>query len=134
MEKRGEIISADLIWNFEEGIKQLTLPNQFTFPFYYEPHKLSEMAVAQLKKYLSDQNDFEHNFGLNPNQEGLVIGKMFGVLVVEDVNGQLGFFGIKAAKKSLQVGRIYFSEFLSFFVKTFKEQDNKLFCFIYKGL
>lgn len=98
MEKREEIISTDLLWNFEEGIKQVALPDQFTFPFYYEPHELSEMAVAQLKKYLSEQNDFEHNFGLNPDQEGLVIGKMFGVLVVEDANGQLGFLAAYSGK------------------------------------
>ena len=30
-------------------------------------------------------------FGLDPNQKGLVIGKMFGVLIVKSKNGTLGY-------------------------------------------
>jgi tRNA pseudouridine32 synthase/23S rRNA pseudouridine746 synthase len=52
---------------------------------------LSVIATHELQNYLETQNDFQHNFGLNENQEGLVIGKMFGVLVVQNQNNELGF-------------------------------------------
>lgn len=77
--------------HFKSNISGISLPEKFTFPFYYEPHPLSEIAAKELQEYLEYQTDFEHNFGLQENQEGLVIGKMFGVLVCEDENGNLGY-------------------------------------------
>lgn len=77
--------------HFKTNISGISLPEKFTFPFYYEPHPLSEIAVKELQEYLQTQTDFEHNFGLQENQEGLVIGKMFGVLVCQDENGELGY-------------------------------------------
>lgn len=77
--------------HFKTNISGISLPEKFTFPFYYEPHPLSEIAAKELQEYLEYQTDFEHNFGLDENQEGLVIGKMFGVLVCEDENGNLGY-------------------------------------------
>lgn len=68
-----------------------TLPEQFTFPFYYTPHPLCVIAANLVKDYLSTQTDFEHNFGLDPNKKGLKIGKMFGVMLVETSEGQLGY-------------------------------------------
>lgn len=76
--------------HFKTNISGISLPEKFTFPFYYEPHELSKIAVKELQEYLETQTDFEHNFGLQENQEGLVIGKMFGVLVCQDENGELG--------------------------------------------
>jgi len=67
------------------------LPKQFTFPFYYTPHPLCVMAADEVKSYLSTQTDFEHNFGLDHHKEGLIIGKMFGVMVVKTVDGHLGY-------------------------------------------
>ncbi len=76
---------------FQAPLEGIAVPETFTFPFYYEPHPLSRMAVEELQAYLQNQNDFEHNFGLIPGQPGLVIGKMFGVLVVQDQQGNLGY-------------------------------------------
>lgn len=76
----------------------IDLPKQFTFPFYYEPHELSVLAAKDLQHYLETQTDFEHNFGLNPDAEGLVIGKMFGVMVVEDQDGDLGYLAAFSGK------------------------------------
>jgi tRNA pseudouridine32 synthase/23S rRNA pseudouridine746 synthase len=76
---------------FGRKISSKKKPKKFTFPFYYEPHELSLIAVRELQEYLETQTDFDHNFGLNPNQEGLVIGKMFGVLVCENQAGELGY-------------------------------------------
>ena len=76
---------------FKTNISGISLPEKFTFPFYYEPHELSIIAATELQSYLETQNDFEHNFGLKENQEGLVIGKMFGVLVCKNQEGELGY-------------------------------------------
>ncbi|MCL9770315.1 pseudouridine synthase [Flavobacterium sp. HXWNR69] len=76
---------------FKTNISGIALPEKFTFPFYYEPHELSIIAANELQSYLESQTDFEHNFGLQENQEGLVIGKMFGVLVCQNQEGELGY-------------------------------------------
>ena len=76
---------------FKTNISSITIPEKFTFPFYYEPHELSILAAKELQEYLTSQTDFEHNFGLQENQTGLVIGKMFGVLVCQDKEENLGY-------------------------------------------
>lgn len=76
---------------FTTDISHISLPDQFTYPFYYEPHPLSIIASLELQKYLETQQDFSHNFGLNPHDSGLVIGKMFGILVVQHPNGTIGY-------------------------------------------
>lgn len=75
---------------FKTNISSISLPEKFTFPFYYEPHELSIIASNELQEYLENQSDFEHNFGLDTTQEGLVIGKMFGVLVCQNEAGEVG--------------------------------------------
>ena len=81
----------ELFQTFKTNITTIPLPEKFTFPFYYEPHPLSVIAAKALQNYLETQNDFQHNFGLNDIQQGLVIGKMFGVLVVQNQKNELGF-------------------------------------------
>lgn len=76
----------------------LSPPSNFTFPFYYNPHPLSKIAAEELQAYLITQTDFHHNFGLKNEQEGLVIGKMFGVLVVRCHNGELGYLAAFSGK------------------------------------
>ncbi|HBK83428.1 MAG TPA: RNA pseudouridine synthase [Flavobacterium sp.] len=75
---------------FKEDISTIELPKKFTFPFYYEPHKLCLIASNELQEYLETQVDIDHNFGLIKHQKGLVIGKMFGVLVCQNNKGQMG--------------------------------------------
>ncbi len=82
---------TSLFHPFQQNSAAIPLPEKFTFPFYYNPHQLSVIAARELQNYLETQNDFQHNFGLNKNHEGFVIGKMFGVLVVQNQNNQLGF-------------------------------------------
>ena len=77
--------------HFSTSIKGIELPKKFTFPFYYEPHQLCEIAVDELQDYLKSQTDFEHNFGLNSNKKGLEIGKMFGVLIVKNSDDEIGY-------------------------------------------
>lgn len=87
-----------LVYFSEDKIKEIELPEKFTFPFFYTPHPLAEIAASELQHYLENQTDLDHNFGLNPNQNGLVIGKMFGVLVVEDKQGKLGYLSAFSGK------------------------------------
>lgn len=75
---------------FQNDVSAIALPEKFTFPFYYEPHELSKIAASELQDYLNTQTDWEHNFGLKEGQQGLVIGKMFGVLVVQKPTGEVG--------------------------------------------
>lgn len=76
----------------------IALPERFTFPFFYEPHPLTRIAATQLQEYLETEVSLDHNFGLDENQEGLAIGKMFGVLVVRDNNGKIGYLSAFSGK------------------------------------
>lgn len=93
---------------FEEEVAQISLPKQFTYPFCYEPHPLSITAVKQVQHYLGKQTDFDHNFGLDDEQNGLAIGKMFGVLVVLTDEGELGFIAAVSGKLANQNRHRYF--------------------------
>ena len=81
----------ELFQYYKQNISAISIPDKFTFPFYYEPHELSLIAAEELHNYLKNQRDFEHNFGLEQDQDGLVIGKMFGVLVVQNTNNEFGY-------------------------------------------
>lgn len=94
--------------SFKKPIEGIPLPEKFTFPFYYEPHPLSVLAAQELQEYLNHQNDWQHNFGLNETDEGLVIGKMFGVLVVKDKEGTLGYLAAFSGKLAESNHHSYF--------------------------
>jgi tRNA pseudouridine32 synthase/23S rRNA pseudouridine746 synthase len=83
---------------FKSVTDGIELPDAFTFPFYYQPHPLSLLAANELQDYLENQFDANHNFGLNEEQEGLVIGKMFGVLVVKNQADELGYLAAFSGK------------------------------------
>lgn len=74
------------------------MPERFTFPFYYEPHPLTKIAAAELQHYLETQTDLDHNFGLSTDRDDMVIGKMFGVLVVADNKGKIGYLSAFSGK------------------------------------
>src|SRR5690554_2959450 len=82
----------------ETLIKGISIPSQFTFPFYYQPHPLTEIATQELQDYLENEFSENHNFGLDDEKDGLVIGKMFGVLVVEDPEKKIGYLSAFSGK------------------------------------
>lgn len=84
-------MSTSLFQPFPTAVLGASLPTKFTFPFYYEPHPLSMLAAQALQKHLKTQKEWHHNFGLTPDEEGLEIGKMFGVLVVQNRQNELGY-------------------------------------------
>ncbi len=83
---------------FKSSFESISLPEKFTFPFFYEPHPLAITAAEELQNYLETQKELNHNFGLEKDQQGLIIGKMFGVLVVQDSNDQLGYLAAFSGK------------------------------------
>jgi tRNA pseudouridine32 synthase/23S rRNA pseudouridine746 synthase len=83
---------------FDEDVSAISIPDKFTFPFYYDPHPLAIKAAEELQDYLKTQTDFKHNFGINQNEEGLEIGKMFGVLVVQTESNKLGYLAAFSGK------------------------------------
>jgi tRNA pseudouridine32 synthase / 23S rRNA pseudouridine746 synthase len=77
----------------DESVKDIALPERFTFPFLYEPHPLTRIAAAELQHYLetaAEQDELDHDFS--------TIGKMFGVLVVQDSTGRLGYLSAFSGK------------------------------------
>ncbi|MCC4832723.1 RNA pseudouridine synthase [Shewanella sp. 10N.7] len=98
---------------FNESIADIPLPDKFTFPFYYQPHPLAVMAAEQLQRHLTQQTDWAHNFGFedktdSPQQRQKTklkpVGKMFGVLVVKNNQGKIGFlagFSGKIAEQNI---------------------------------
>ncbi len=81
---------------FQDG-HSIELPAKFTFPFYYSPHPIALEAVRLLQLRLNTE-DFHHDFGINRIQRKGAIGKMFGVLVVENQAGQLGYIAAFSGK------------------------------------
>ena len=84
--------------NFRTPLNKFTLPSKFTFPFYYEPHPLCKIAANEVQNYLQTQTDFDHNFGIDPSKKGLSIGKMFGVLVVQNQHKEIGYISAVSGK------------------------------------
>ena len=60
------------------------LPNQFTYPFCYEPHPLCLAAASEVRHYLSQHPEWH---------EELSKGKMFGVLIVKPPSPGGGLVG-----------------------------------------
>ncbi len=74
----------------------ITLPINFNYPFSYEPHPLAIQAAEELMDYIYNHLVAYHDFGLNDSINGL--GKMFGVLVVEDGDGNTGYLSAFSGK------------------------------------
>lgn len=97
-------VSLEECWiNFKRTIDASELPGRFNFPFYHEPHALCLEAAGELQEYITTQTEWQHNFGLDAALTGLVIGKMFGVMLVQRPDGAVGYltaFSGKLANKN----------------------------------
>ena len=80
-------MSISIFKYFQTDVSSISLPERFTFPFYYDPHPLALVAAKELQDYLSVQTDFTHDFGI----DGVGVGKMFGVLIVRNAENKLGY-------------------------------------------
>ena len=82
---------------FKNRTDNFALPKQFTFPFYYDPHPLCVLASQELQQYLKTQNEWHHNFGISKNKIE-PIGKMFGVLLVQNIKNEIGYLAAFSGK------------------------------------
>ncbi|HCP40610.1 MAG TPA: RNA pseudouridine synthase [Cryomorphaceae bacterium] len=83
-------MTDQLFHSFDSLPAGITVPEAFTYPFFYTPHPLVELASKELHKYL-EISDLRHNFGLGKHTDLIEQGKMFGVLVVRSSDGTLGW-------------------------------------------
>ncbi len=91
--------TAPLFHPFHSDISKIALPEQFTYPFFYQPHPLTEAAAKELQSFLL-KGTLVHNFGLGTHESLIEQGKMFGVLVVKDSSGKLGWLAAYSGKLS----------------------------------
>lgn len=80
---------------FKNYILNSELPNRFTNPFDYTPHPLCIEAAKQVQAHLSE-----------PDKK--LKGKMYGVLVVSNTNGKLGFLAAYSGNDHSQISNIPF--------------------------
>lgn len=86
---------------FKSDISSIQIPKKFTFPFVYEPSDIAVVASKELKAHILS-NEWNHNF--DSNQPNLPpVGKMFGVLVVQSANGDLGYLSAFSGKLGEEV-------------------------------
>jgi tRNA pseudouridine32 synthase/23S rRNA pseudouridine746 synthase len=78
-----------MLIEFQSDISAIEVPQEFTFPFYYRPHQLSEIACSELQSKL-EKYSWQHDFNF--------IGKMFGVLVVKDNKQNLFYLSAVSGK------------------------------------
>ncbi|MFK8009960.1 MAG: RluA family pseudouridine synthase [Saprospiraceae bacterium] len=83
---------------FQSSILGYTLPEKFTFPFYYEPHPLCLLAAKELQHHIETQTEWEYDFGLEEEKPDVIIGKMFGVLVVQNEENEIGYLSAFSGK------------------------------------
>lgn len=74
------IISTHL-YAFARDVSHYSLPNKFTYPFCYQPHPLALVASEELQQKL------ERFHPVEAEQQG----RMYGVLIVKDTQGTLGY-------------------------------------------
>lgn len=83
---------------FCSDISSFEIPDKFTYPFYYTPNPLALCAAKELQSYIVNQSDWSHDFGMEDLSQTKGIGKMFGVLVVENKSGDLGYLSAFSGK------------------------------------
>lgn len=78
---------------FHPLVTTIERPSQLNDPFCYDPHPLCRLAAAEVQQYIPSVKVW---------QREICHGKMFGVLVVENEQGELGFL---AAHSGLLAGK-----------------------------
>jgi tRNA pseudouridine32 synthase/23S rRNA pseudouridine746 synthase len=68
------------------------IPGQLNNPFDTYTPEICKLAAAQLQEFIAlNQSAWLHNFGTDNEKRGVAKGKMFGVLVVKNKEGKLGY-------------------------------------------
>jgi len=91
-------LSKNCFIPFQTIIPDYWIPSKFPSPFLEKPHALCKVAVDELQVYLKNPIDWTYDFGLNQPKGSLRIGKMFGVLVVQNQEKELGYLAAFSGK------------------------------------
>lgn len=83
--------SPTLFTAFDFPIEEISIPTHFHLMENGIPHPLCVLAAKQVQAYLKTQTDWHHNFGLDKNHQGMIIGKMFGVLIAKNKKNEIGY-------------------------------------------
>ena len=73
---------SEKIHRFQHDVSDIELPERFTYPMHYVPHKLCKIAAGEVMNYVMNEPLWS---------DELMAGKMLGVLVVKDFDGELGY-------------------------------------------
>ena len=95
-------------------------PEQFTNPFRYIPHPLCLEAMKELQRFLNASSEYS---------EEIALGKMFGVLVVTNKEGELGFLAAFSGLLANSNNRPYFVPAIADLLQPndyFKQGENLL--------
>ena len=82
-----------MLHRFSDDISSVEIPGRFNNPFHYRPHPLCVAAVEEVRRSLNADDTLRAE---------VAKGKMFGVLVVRDEKGEIGYL---AAFSGLLAGR-----------------------------
>lgn len=80
---------------FLSDVSSLEIPDTFTYPFNYTPHPIAVAACEELKQHIHSIEDLRWFFD-KKNPEGF--GKMFGILVVQSRQNELGYLAAFSGK------------------------------------
>lgn len=76
------------------GLNKEFFPLKINFPFHYVPHPWAVQASEDLQDYLTQSKEMQSYFDTIKNNEG----KMFGVLVVQQSDGKIGYLAAFSGK------------------------------------
>lgn len=77
-------------FEFKSDISHIQLPCSFTYPFAYVPHEITKIALCEAQEFIRNYTLWQHDFHIHSAELG-THGKMFGVLVVKNSRGKLGY-------------------------------------------
>jgi tRNA pseudouridine32 synthase/23S rRNA pseudouridine746 synthase len=89
---------SSLFIQFNQKIDLNLLPDKFSLIENGNPHPLCVLAAEELQHHILTQKEWQHNFGLDEEGEGMVIGKMFGILVVQNQKNEIGYLAAFSGK------------------------------------
>lgn len=84
-----------MIHFFKKPVSHIALPEKFTYPFHYTPHPLCVLAAEEVKEYIASRKEW---------QEELALGKMFGVLVVQETGKAMNETTRKETDEGYRIG------------------------------
>jgi tRNA pseudouridine32 synthase/23S rRNA pseudouridine746 synthase len=92
------MLLPDCFNHYNSPLNDIALPERFNYPFNYQPHVLCQIAANELQQHLLTQTEWVHDFGIDNYVDATNIGKMFGVMAVRAINGEIGYLAAFSGK------------------------------------